>query len=116
MSTLKVGTITATGSGTSITIDKNVLIDPEGSLTLTFGDITLEDGNMIVEGSLHIGADTGHIGTPHVTITNVLETSLSTGVGSIKLKGVTNSDNAGFLKIYLQDGTPAYIPYFTVIS
>lgn len=56
----------------------------------------------------------GIVGT--TMITNVVDTSLSTGTGAIKLKGTGTSQNSsGWLKIYI--GTQVvYIPYFTDIT
>jgi hypothetical protein len=50
-----------------------------------------------------------------VGISNVVNETISTGVGSIKMGGTTARTNTGFLKIY--NGTSArYIPYFTDIT
>jgi len=50
------------------------------------------------------------------TFTNAKDNILSTGTGSIKLKGTgTTQDSAGWLKVYI--GTTAcYLPYFTNIT
>lgn len=45
-----------------------------------------------------------------------VNTSLSTGVGSIKLAGTTNRDNVGFLKTHREDGSTVYVPYYTNIN
>jgi hypothetical protein len=65
--------------------------------------------------SVQLAADTGG-GTGTNTITGVADvTANSTGVGSIKFKGTTSRDSAGFIKIYIGT-TPYYVPVFSAIS
>lgn len=50
-----------------------------------------------------------------VAITNVVNETISTGVGSLRMGGTTARTNTGWLKIY--NGTSVrYIPYFTTIT
>lgn len=45
-----------------------------------------------------------------------VNTSLSTGVGAVKLAGVTDRDNAGWLKTHRETGATVYVPYWTNIN
>lgn len=103
----------------------------------------ITDSNLVVRGQLCLGASddtflyrgganqlatddsffsatlysTGDVGgvASTVSITNVVNESISTGVGSIKTAGTTARTNTGWLKI--NNGTSArYIPYFTTIT
>ena len=59
------------------------------------------------------GEDTGLAG--YTQLTNTVNTSLSTGTGTVKMAGATNRNNVGWLKMY--SGTTAiYVPYWTTIT
>jgi hypothetical protein len=65
--------------------------------------------------NLGVGGDNG--GTAgYTTLTNGSNTAAnSTGTGTIKMKGATNRNSAGFVKIYI--GTTAYwVPVFSAIT
>lgn len=96
---------------------------------LWFGDNmgTNYDANLYRYGANQLATDdsffsltlysTGDVGgvASTVSITNVVNESISTGVGSIKTAGTTARTNTGWLKI--NNGTSArYIPYFTTIT
>jgi hypothetical protein len=75
-------------------------------------------GSAIVEtllrGIVLISADgTGIAGT--VGLSNVVNETLSSGTGTIKMAGATNRDSSGWLKIY-NGVNVRYIPYFTDIT
>lgn len=120
--------IRSTGTSDSNVIQLNRL---GGNLTGTYslsGSSNLTDlnGDRVISGSLIVSgpitgtglrssSDTG--GAASTTeLTNVADVNAnSTGVGTIKFKGATNRDSAGFAKIYI--GTTAYyVPVFTAIT
>ncbi len=59
------------------------------------------------------GEDTGLAG--YTQLTNTVNTSLSTGTGTVKMAGATNRNNVGWLKMY-NGTTPIFIPYWTTIT
>jgi hypothetical protein len=59
------------------------------------------------------GEDTGLAG--YTQLTNTVNTSLSTGTGTVKMAGATNRNNVGWLKMY-SGTTPIFIPYWTTIT
>ena len=67
-----------------------------------------------VAGTILIDGDEGGIaGT--IGLTDVNDATLSTGNGTVKLKGATNRDSAGFIKMYVGT-TTVWVPYWTNIS
>jgi hypothetical protein len=69
--------------------------------------------NLYMHGVYVVGDNAGVAGT--TGLTNVVDTGISTGVGSVKMAGTTARTNTGWLKIYV--GTAArYIPYWTTIT
>ena len=67
-----------------------------------------------VAGTILIDGDEGGIaGT--IGLTDVHDATLSTGNGTVKLKGATNRDSAGFIKMYVGI-TTVWVPYWTNIS
>ena len=67
-----------------------------------------------VAGTILIDGDEGGIsGT--IGLTDVNDATLSTGNGTVKLKGATSRNSAGFIKMYVGT-TTAWIPYWTDIS
>jgi hypothetical protein len=73
------------------------------------------DNDIETERGLWVGGDSGgKAGT--VGLSDVSNTAAnSTGTGTIKMKGATNRDSAGFVKIYI--GTTAYwVPVFSAIT
>lgn len=73
-------------------------------------------GSIRATTSVIIGGDIGSGVASHTIITNGNNVAAnSTGTGTIKLKGATNRDSTGFIKIYV--GTTAYwVPFFTTIT
>jgi hypothetical protein len=65
--------------------------------------------------SLFVDGDEGTGVASTVALTNVTNTSISTGVLSIKGTTASTGDNAGFIKVYVGTGV-AYIAYFTDIA
>jgi hypothetical protein len=68
-----------------------------------------------VAGTLLVDGDEGGYANT-IGLTDISDTSAnSTGAGSIKLKGTTARDSAGFIKVYI--GTTAYyVPVFSAIT
>jgi hypothetical protein len=111
---------------TPTSVNAGATIDT-GDLTLTTGDLMLTAGSIGAPlGEIKVGLDvtgrslfadgdegTGALG--EVGFTNVSETTLSSGVGTILLKTANPGNSAGFLKVYV-DTTPYYIPIFANIS
>jgi len=64
---------------------------------------------------IRVGGDIGGAASRN-TLTGAANTSAnSTGVGTVKLKGATNRDSVGFIKMYV--GTTAiWLPYWTTIT
>ena len=59
------------------------------------------------------GDENGIAGT--IGLTNVNDATLSSGNGTVKLKGTTARDSAGFIKMYVGT-TTVWVPYWTNIS
>ena len=59
------------------------------------------------------GDESGVAGT--IGLTDVNDATLGTGNGTVKLKGTTTRNSAGFIKIYVGT-TTAWVPYWTDIS
>ena len=98
-----------------------------GDVTATFGDVVSTAGDVFAE--VDVTANTGTVrgvqinatgditvGTAsEVGITNVVDTTLSTGAGVVLMKTANPGDSSGWLKIYV--GTDVrYIPYWTTIN
>lgn len=89
---------TANGAATPTT---RVTIAPAGMVTCT--------------SEVRIAGDVGGVAA-HNTITGASDlTANSTGTGTVKFKGATSRDSAGFIKIYIGT-TPYYIPVFSAIT
>jgi hypothetical protein len=67
-----------------------------------------------VAGTILIDGDEGGFAGA-IGLTNVNDATLSSGNGTVKLKGTTTRDNAGFLKMYVGT-TTVWVPYWTSIS
>jgi hypothetical protein len=98
------GNITATLGG--ISAGSNILAGAD--ISTTAGDIKATAGQLVA------GGDTA--GTAgKTTFTNGNSTTISTGVGSVKMSSVNAADNAAWIKIYV--GATAYwIPAWTTNS
>jgi hypothetical protein len=69
----------------------------------------------LATGELRVGGDQGGA-TGKTTLTNVSDlTANSSGVGTIKFKGASSRDSAGFIKGYVGN-TAYYIPVFAAIT
>lgn len=113
--------------GTSIiNTTNNPAISGAGAGTLTLGDLTFVSNANIsgtltlslspasIFGEVRSGADTGG-GTGFTSLTNSNSTTISTGVGSIKMSSANAGTNSAWIKIYI--GTTAYwIPAWTTNS
>lgn len=67
-----------------------------------------------VAGTILIDGDEGGIaGT--IGLTDVFDATLSSGNGTVKLKGTTTRDSAGFIKMYVGT-TIVWVPYWTNIA
>ena len=67
-----------------------------------------------VAGTILIDGDEGGIaGT--IGLTDVFDATLSSGNGTVKLKGTTTRDSAGFIKMYVGT-TTVWVPYWTNIA
>lgn len=128
---LKLTKITPT-TGNNIDVEGNLVIgtdaepkalEVKGNLTIK-GDIAVDTdlfeidtstGKVKAKGLMVIDDEgTGEADT--LMLTNVKDNTLSTGTGTIKLKGTgTAQDSAGFIKMYTGT-TVIYIPYFTDIT
>jgi hypothetical protein len=76
--------------------------------------ITLTAAVVQTSSGLYVGGDGGGV-SGALGLTNVTDTGISTGVGSVRTAGTTARTNTGWLKIYV--GTAArYIPYWTTIT
>jgi len=86
-----------------------------GNLTVTHSAGVLTQTGTYVAAELRASGDVG--GAASMTsLTNVSDVSAnSTGVGTIKFKGATARDSAGFVKIYVAT-TAYYVPVFSAIS
>lgn len=95
-------------------------------LTVTTGNVTVSAGNVIVTGSVTASSATsgqsivatGDHGTgfaTFTTMTNVVNTTQSTGTLSIVSGSTNNGNNTGFLKFYV-GLTPVFVPYFDTIA
>lgn len=108
--------------GTTLLHWSDMFLASGGVLNWNNGTFTLTQAAAVLSASgtvraLELGA-TGDVGGAASTnsLTNVSDvTANSSGVGTIKFKGTTSRDTAGFIKIYIGT-TPYYVPVFTAIS
>jgi hypothetical protein len=114
-----------------LTVNAGATLDT-GDLTLTVGDLILTAGNIdcggsvLVAGSVEVDVDVecrslfidGDEGTGvggMTMLTNVVDTTLSTGAGVVLMKTANPQNSSGWMKIYV--GTDVrYIPYWTTLS
>lgn len=95
----------------TVTGTERMRIHADGNVSI--GSATSYE-KLMVNGAIMVNGDATGYGST-VCFTNVVNTSISTGVGSIKTAGTTARTNTGWLKIMV--GTAArYIPYFTTIT
>ena len=128
---LKLTKITPT-TGNSIDIEGNLVIgtDAAPKALEVKGNLTIEGDVVVATDLFEIDTSTGKVKAKGLTViddegageadaltlTNVKDDTLSTGVGTVLLKGTgTTQDSAGFIKMYTGT-TVIYIPYFTNIT
>ena len=128
---LKLTKITPT-TGNSIDVEGNLVIGTDASPKSleVKGNLTIEGDVVVATDLFEIDTSTGKVKAKGLmviddegageadalTLTNVKDDTLSTGVGTVLLKGTgTTQDSAGFLKMYTGT-TVIYIPYFTNIT
>jgi hypothetical protein len=89
-------------------------VHPSGYITMD-GDEFLISTTTTVSGGLYVAGDNiaraGALG-----LTNVHDTGIAAGTGTIKMCGASNRNSTGFIKIYTPDGNTRYVPYFTDIT
>lgn len=91
--------------------DANLLAIRKDTATVAIVDV---EGDLWLNGALSVNAD--HAGIAgSVTLTNQVNTSVSSGAGSILMCGATNRNSAGFVK-QMNGTTAIYIPFFTTIT
>jgi hypothetical protein len=74
----------------------------------------LSSGVFVAASEIRASGDVGGAASK-TTMTNVINTSVSSGTGTVKLAGTTSRDSVGFLKFY--NGTTAYfVPVWTTIT
>jgi len=137
--TVTAGGLTVTAGGLTVTAGDTTSVDTKGLklgadqdislihngtnmvVTCGTGDVTVATGaNIDVADDVRcrtafVDGDEGTGVASTVALTNVTNTSLSSGVLSIKGTTANTGDNAGFIKVYVGT-TVAYLPYFTDIS
>jgi hypothetical protein len=115
------------GGGITLGTDNNVIkmigTDPEQGFWIGHADYSSAPLRSSIQGALfaldakliRLTDDPGGAANA-ITLSNANNTaSNSTGTGTIKMKGTTSRDSAGFIKIYI--GTTAYwIPVFSAIT
>jgi hypothetical protein len=74
----------------------------------------LSSGVFVAASEIRASGDVGGAASK-TTMTNAINTSVSSGTGTVKLCGATSRDSVGFLKFY--NGTTAYfVPVWTTIT
>lgn len=121
-----VASLTATTGNITATLGD--FVATAGDVTVTAGDITVSAGALsVVLGEVVAGTDVtagrsviieGDEGTGSAnttTLTNVIDTTVSTGAGVVLMKTANPGDSVGWIKFY--EGTNVrYIPYWANIS
>lgn len=77
--------------------------------------IVQSTGEVLAESGFYVNGDAG-AKSGYLGLTDVVNTTQSTGTLTIKLTGATSRNNTGFIKWYDASGNTVYIPYVTNIS
>jgi hypothetical protein len=106
-------------AGTGITATTGDITASTGDVVVSLGDVSIITGGVDAAAevlALSIAADGDSGGAAgQTTMTNVVDTALSSGTLTIKSTSAGSGNNTGFLKFYVA-GTPVFVPYFAVIS
>ncbi len=115
-----VATIANTGVSVTGTLSASGAATMSSTLAVT-GAATLSNtlavtGITTLTGGLRVAGDPGAGSTGQISFTNVGSFGANnSGVGSIKMKGPTARDSAGFIKVWYE-GTAYYVPAWAVIT
>lgn len=74
----------------------------------------LATGEAEFEYGVYVNGENGAI-SGYVGLTDGVQ-GVSTGTGTIKMNGTTARNSTGWWKIYLPDGSTAYVPYFATVT
>lgn len=99
--------------------------DPSTWMEISASTITMEgnaifnyglsaDEPIVANEGIRIKGDPAPGDAGEVSLSNQVS-GVSTGVGTVKMGGSSNANSTGWLKIYV-DGSPRYIPYWSVIA
>lgn len=89
-------------------------IDSSSHIISSSGDIIASNGNISAGKSLFVGGDDGGV-AGKTAFTNVVDTSLDTGDGAVKMRTTNPGNSSGWMKIYVGTGV-RYVPFWTNIS
>lgn len=111
--------VRSTGTSTTMRLINNFLAgNATGAYSLTGSNSVLDVdtvGSLIFNGALHLtGSGGGLSGAVSYTGASNVDAN-SSGTGTVKFKGATSRDSAGFVTVYIGT-TPYYIPVFSAIT
>lgn len=114
---LTAGDMTASAGSISAAVDISAATGDIEALTgAVIADTDVTAGEQVIAGeSVFVAGDEGTGVALNLGLTNVTDTTLSTGAGKVLMKTVNAGDSSGWLKIYI--GTDVrYVPFWTNIS